>query len=72
MDISATNVFDSAHYGYIYCMTILPERDGVIQLATGSGDETVKVFWMILLPALSILMMWSVVELQLKSSYFDP
>ncbi|KAF9485857.1 glutathione degradosome [Pholiota conissans] len=44
LDIPATNVLDSAHYGYIYCMTILPEREGMIQLATGSGDETVKLW----------------------------
>jgi di- and tripeptidase len=63
LDISATNVLDSAHYGYIYCMTILSEREGVIQLATGSGDETVKVFWLILLSALIILTMGSAMEL---------
>lgn len=43
LSIPASNVIDSAHYGYIYCMVMLPERDGIIQLATGSGDETVKV-----------------------------
>lgn len=43
--IPPTNVIDSAHYGYIYCMAILAgEGDGgTVQLATGSGDETVKV-----------------------------
>jgi di- and tripeptidase len=39
--IPASNVIDSAHYGYIYCMALL-EGD-TVQLATGSGDETVKV-----------------------------
>lgn len=43
LGVPATNVIDSAHYGYIYCMTMLSEREGVIQFATGSGDETVKV-----------------------------
>lgn len=51
--ISANNVIDSAHFGYVYCMALLPligeadehgsaSRAG-IQLITGSGDETVKV-----------------------------
>lgn len=39
--IPGSNVIDSAHYGYIYCMTTLEIPDA--QLATGSGDETVKV-----------------------------
>lgn len=51
------NVIPSAHYGYIYCMAILPSvrvgSDDVhpqqqqpgcnIQLVTGSGDESIKV-----------------------------
>lgn len=40
--IPASNVIDSAHYGYIYCMTIL-EANRSVQLVTGSGDEMVKV-----------------------------
>jgi len=40
--IEAPNVIDSAHYGYVYCMTILGAGENV-QLATGSGDESVKV-----------------------------
>ena len=55
IQIPATNVIDSAHYGYVYCMALVPStregsddppapRDGRnIQLVTGSGDETVKV-----------------------------
>lgn len=43
ISISASNVIDSAHYGYIYCMTIL-EQENAAQLATGSGDETVKLW----------------------------
>jgi di- and tripeptidase len=49
--IPAQNVIDSAHYGYVYCMVLMPstcqgatssaQKDVV--LATGSGDETVKV-----------------------------
>jgi di- and tripeptidase len=49
--IPAQNVIDSAHYGYVYCMVlILSTRQGAtttaqkdVVLATGSGDETVKV-----------------------------
>ena len=50
-NIPAQNVIDSAHYGYVYCMVLLPSacqsapdvaRNDVF-LATGSGDETVKV-----------------------------
>ena len=42
LSIPATNVIDSAHYGYIYCTAIQEYADSV-QLATGSGDQTVKV-----------------------------
>lgn len=42
LSIPASNVIDSAHYGYIYTMALLNGDQG-IQLATGSGDETVKV-----------------------------
>ena len=50
-NIPAQNVIDSAHYGYVYCMALLPTASqratGVtskdVLLATGSGDETVKV-----------------------------
>jgi hypothetical protein len=49
--IPAQNVIDSAHYGYVYCMVLMPStRQGAtsaaqkdVVLATGSGDETVKV-----------------------------
>ncbi|KAG1879215.1 glutathione degradosome [Suillus subluteus] len=55
INISATNVIDSAHFGYIYCMALLPStREGTghlaqkpgqnYYLATGSGDETVKIW----------------------------
>ncbi|KDR82660.1 hypothetical protein GALMADRAFT_58317 [Galerina marginata CBS 339.88] len=44
LSIPPTNVIDSAHYGYIYCMAIVTEGDGGIHLATGSGDETVKLW----------------------------
>lgn len=54
LNIPATNVIDSAHFGYIYCMTLIPSiREGTGEnaqrrvqdyyLASGSGDETVKV-----------------------------
>ena len=50
-NIPAQNVIDSAHYGYVYCMALLPDTSqraaGAaskdVLLATGSGDETVKV-----------------------------
>ena len=54
LEITAQNVIDSAHYGYVYSMAILPsthegsdegfyrDHDEVF-LVTGSGDETVKV-----------------------------
>lgn len=49
--IPAQNVIDSAHFGYVYCMVLIPStRQGAtstaqkdVLLATGSGDETVKV-----------------------------
>ena len=54
LQVPASNVIDSAHYGYVYCMALLPSTaeisddsplpvDGFAQLVTGSGDETVKV-----------------------------
>ena len=54
LQVSASNVIDSAHYGYVYCMALLPSiqelsddlslpTGGPTQLVTGSGDETVKV-----------------------------
>ncbi|EFI27177.1 hypothetical protein CC1G_15002 [Coprinopsis cinerea okayama7 len=46
LEIPSKNVIDSAHYGYIYCMTILKpgEEDKEPRLATGSGDESVKIW----------------------------
>lgn len=52
--VEGTNVIDSAHYGYVYSMALLPSTmEGNIEktdkdmedvlLITGSGDETVKV-----------------------------
>jgi di- and tripeptidase len=54
LQIPATNVIDSAHFGYVYCLALLPPRqvdsddEAVpvtedVQLVSGSGDETVKV-----------------------------
>ena len=53
LQIEGCSVIDSAHYGYIYSMVLLTSsRDGLpssrnseesVMLATGSGDETVKV-----------------------------
>jgi hypothetical protein len=48
LQVPATNVIDSAHYGYIYCIALLEgtDADGLpdgVQLVTGSGDETIKV-----------------------------
>lgn len=42
LDIPPENVIDSAHYGYIYCMALFADEKGV-RLATGGGDEFVKV-----------------------------
>jgi di- and tripeptidase len=41
--ILSSNVIDSAHYGYIYCMALLTETNQPDKIVTGSGDETVKV-----------------------------
>ncbi|KAF8908992.1 hypothetical protein CPB84DRAFT_1673831 [Gymnopilus junonius] len=43
LSIPSSNVIDPAHYGYIYCMVVLHSDRGV-ELATGSGDETVKLW----------------------------
>lgn len=43
LKIPILNVVDSAHYGYVYCMAILENDERGVRLATGSGDETVKV-----------------------------
>lgn len=59
-DISASNVIDSAHYGYVYCMALIASprigpdvsstpSGGSYQLLTGSGDETIRVLFMITL-----------------------
>ncbi|KAF5360448.1 hypothetical protein D9756_004816 [Leucocoprinus leucothites] len=42
-NIPASNVVDSAHWGYIYCMNVIDDGNGV-RLATGSGDESVKLW----------------------------
>ena len=44
LKIPISNVIDSAHYGYVYCMAIVKNNERV-RLATGSGDETVKVIF---------------------------
>ncbi|KAF5315326.1 hypothetical protein D9619_006998 [Psilocybe cf. subviscida] len=44
LDVPPTNVIDSAHYGYIYTMAVLVRGEKDILLATGSGDETVKLW----------------------------
>lgn len=54
IEIPASNVLDSAHFGYVYCMTMMPSQrigtddtllqpDETYHLLTGGGDETVKV-----------------------------
>lgn len=56
LHVLSENVVFSAHYGYVYCMALLPSNregsddafyedthDGSLQLVTGSGDSTVKV-----------------------------
>ena len=51
LNVPPLNVIDSAHYGYVYCMALLPsacwgattsKREDV-RLITGSGDETMRV-----------------------------
>ncbi|KAJ7584980.1 hypothetical protein C8J56DRAFT_139703 [Mycena floridula] len=42
LQIPPSNVIDSAHYGYIYCMTLLEDND--TQLVTGGGDEIIKLW----------------------------
>ncbi|CCM00624.1 uncharacterized protein FIBRA_02660 [Fibroporia radiculosa] len=60
LQVPPPNVIYSAHYGYVYCMSLVPslregsdhvpfgsEADGGrrnLQLVTGSGDETVKLW----------------------------
>ncbi|KAI0927550.1 hypothetical protein AcV5_008062 [Taiwanofungus camphoratus] len=60
LQVPPSDVVYSAHYGYVYCMTLVPsgregsddppldfERDGKqgnLQLVTGSGDATVKLW----------------------------
>lgn len=54
IEIPASNVLDSAHFGYVYCVAMMPSQrtgsddtalqpDANYHLLTGSGDETVKV-----------------------------
>ncbi|KAH8818878.1 hypothetical protein DL96DRAFT_1622249 [Flagelloscypha sp. PMI_526] len=48
--IPSQNVFDSAHFGYVYCMTSFEGGESGVEsakgphLVTGSGDEKVKVW----------------------------
>lgn len=42
--VSAANVVESEHFGYIYCMTVIDEGSSGVTLATGSGDEAVKIW----------------------------
>ncbi|KAI0770453.1 hypothetical protein C8Q74DRAFT_1275531 [Fomes fomentarius] len=57
LHVPAEHVIYSAHYGYVYCMALLPStREGSdhvldekgeghhLQLVTGSGDSTVKLW----------------------------
>ncbi|KAF9046463.1 hypothetical protein BJ165DRAFT_1345379 [Panaeolus papilionaceus] len=44
LNIPSANVIDSAHYGYVYCMAMLNPSGPSVQLATGSGDESVKLW----------------------------
>ncbi|KAJ6466417.1 hypothetical protein C8R45DRAFT_1021645 [Mycena sanguinolenta] len=44
LDIPPENVIDSAHYGYIYCMTLFQDGEAGVRLVTGSGDEFVKIW----------------------------
>ncbi|KAI9568340.1 hypothetical protein HD554DRAFT_2260263, partial [Boletus coccyginus] len=55
IEIPGSNVLDSAHFGYVYCMAMMPSQrtgsddialqpDATYHLLTGSGDETVKIW----------------------------
>ncbi|KAF8644410.1 hypothetical protein AX16_008471 [Volvariella volvacea WC 439] len=44
LDIPAENVIDSAHYGYVYCMSKVQRENEEVWIATGSGDESVKIW----------------------------
>ncbi|KAI0629895.1 Zn-dependent exopeptidase [Trametes polyzona] len=57
LQVPPESVIFSAHYGYVYCMALLPSNregsddllyedthDGSLQLVTGSGDSTVKLW----------------------------
>lgn len=57
LHVSESSVIYSAHYGYLYCLALVPARSsatrdeaekssGPIHLLTGSGDECVKL-WVI-------------------------
>lgn len=46
--VPPTNVVDSAHYGYVYCLALVPSANAGtdhenVYLVSGSGDETMKV-----------------------------
>lgn len=55
LNVDPANIIPSAHYGYVYCMALLPAgKEGSddplhnstsvqVRLVTGAGDETVKV-----------------------------
>lgn len=54
LQVPPSNMVWSAHYGYVYCMALVPNNhEGSddtalsgghnVQLVTGSGDSTVKV-----------------------------
>ena len=51
LNVPPRNVIDSAHYGYVYCMALMPStgwgattsQRQPVRLVTGSGDETMKV-----------------------------
>lgn len=42
--IPHNNVVSSAHYGYIYCMTLFKRSNDVTWLVSGSGDSDVKIW----------------------------
>lgn len=45
LNIPSTNVIDSAHWGYVYCMAIVPSHQQEEErIVTGSGDESIKLW----------------------------
>lgn len=82
-DIPASNVIDSAHYGYVYCMALIPPvrtgaddftfpADGNCQLLTGSGDETIKVLLTLVAIEIHFSFVRFLVAMELRAIWSNP